>query len=354
MAPHTSKNVVIIGSGIAGLTTAKLLCENGIKATIVEKSSVLGGHTRKWSCKATSQCQVCNRCSLDDVMAALENYGVQYLTESELGSVVRDTAGYLRGVKISTSGSEVAEEIPSDALALCVGFETYDPSEKLLWGYGALDGVMTLADLDFVLDQQRLNDLGNGSEQTKIAFFQCVGSRDKSVGANYCSQYCCKAALRSAVKLKSEKPQWSVAIFYIDLQVSGKYASSLLGRATESGIELAQGVPGEIFLDENKKLAVNIEKNGTNAREQFDKIILSVGQRPSASTAILSQITGVGLNEHGFFESRTIFDPNRTCAQGVYLAGACGAPMDIETTILNASAAASDIISDLSGIHKGA
>lgn len=348
MSSQTNKSAVIVGSGMAGLTTAKLLSQNGFDVSVIEASSKLGGHVSDWSCKATTECQVCYCCSLSDLTAALDELPVKFITNCELDSVIRNEDGSIAWVDILENETKNIRRLPANALVLATGFDTFNPSGKILWGYGTMQGVMTLPELDEIMRHEKLSDIENPGAVTKIAFFQCVGSRDKSIGANYCSQYCCKTALRNAIKIKMDRPNWAVSVFYIDLQLAGKYASSLLENAKRLGIELAQGVPGEINPEDNGKLGVIREKNGLNVREDFDRIILSVGIRPGSSSVRLSEITGVGLDQHGFLQKVSEIDPCRTPAKGVYVAGTCSGPMDIETTALHAAAAASSIIQDLS------
>lgn len=352
MSSSINKSAVVVGSGIAGLTTAMLLSQNGLNVTILERSSKIGGHVSDWSCKATTECQVCHCCSISDLTSNIHESPVNLIMNCELDQVLRSSNGSMSGVKVVDNETKTTQQIPANALVLSTGFETFDPTQKLLWGYGAMPGVMTLAELDQIMLEDRLTELVDGTENTRIAFFQCIGSRDKSIEANYCSQYCCKAALRSAVKIKSEKPGWDVSVFYIDLQVAGKYASTLLDSARRVGIDLSQGVPGEINQQADGKLSVLRERDGKNIQEEFDRIILSVGMRPNSSSASLSRITGVGLDQHGFFKKRDELDPNRTSVDGVYVAGTCCGPMDIESSARSAAAAASSVIQDLSSYLK--
>ncbi len=352
MSSKINKSAVIIGSGVAGLTTAKLLGLNGFDVTVVETSSKIGGHVSDWSCKATTECQVCHCCSISDVIADVNELPIRFLPNCELESVTRDSAGAITEINVFQNTTGTISQIQTNALVLSTGFDIYNPAEKILWGYGTMNGVMTLQELDELMRNDRLDELGSLEEIRRIAFFQCVGSRDKSTGANYCSQYCCKTALRNAIKIKMERPEWRLSVFYIDLQVNGKYASTLLGNAQELEIVLAQGVPGEIEPTPDGKLGVIREKDGLNVREEFDRVILSTGIRPASSSARLSEITGVGLDEHGFFQKLNSLDPCRTSVSGVYLSGACSGPMDIETTSQNAAATASNIIHDLSGCKK--
>ncbi len=345
-----SKSVVILGGGIAGLAVAKALSDNGLDCTIVEKQESPGGRVRDWACMATERCLRCFCCTVEDL---LEDVGsaprVRVLTGTELSSVVV-SGGRIRrvGVKNFRGGSETM--LDSEALVIATGFEPYDPSEKLFWGYGRLDGVVTLNELDaFVRNDDLAAFAGPAQRTLKIAFFQCVGSRDSSIGAGYCSQYCCKAALRMALRLLKEQPQWEITVFYIDLQIAGRFAASLLAEAGERGIRLVQGVPGEILPGADNMLEVIREDAGRNVRESFHRIVLSVGQRPSSAARTIASLVGLEVDDFGFLPARSSLDSSRSALEGVYLAGTCTGPKDIEETLIHCGQTASAVICDLSG-----
>ena len=187
MSDHNNGQVVIVGGGIAGLATAKLLSENGIPFAIVERSYKLGGHTKDWACMATDNCNRCHSCAVFDYedFVTSSPHG-EILLRHELFSVTRSTSG-LRSVGIRCVDSGAERELPATALVLAVGFEPFDPIEKGFWGYGTVEGVMTLSDLNRLMRLDDLNKLrpDNGGP-LNLAFFQCVGSRDKTIGADYC------------------------------------------------------------------------------------------------------------------------------------------------------------------------
>ncbi len=180
-----------------------------------------------------------------------------------------------------------------------------------------------------------------------MAFFQCVGSRDAVSGANYCSIYCCTAALRMALKLVHECPGVQPTIYYIDLQVANKYSGELLKQIKEKNVQLRQGVPGEIVTSTENSLEVIVEHDGKNVRECFDRIVLSIGQRPRSETSSLAQTLGLVINDFGFLEPKSLLDSGRTATPGIYLAGTCSGPMDIEQTIEHAGQTAQAILADL-------
>jgi heterodisulfide reductase subunit A2 len=343
------KPVLIIGGGIAGLAVAKNLADSGIACAIVEREPQLGGHARQWACMATNACQRCSCCLVEDLVRDVRaSDKARVMTGWNLASI----AGSLElGRQVCLTEVGTGQEVTSEAQALvfAVGFEPYNPAEKLLWGHGRFDGVFTLAEVDALMRGEQLSHFAAPESGVKIAFFQCVGSRDAGSGANYCSQYCCKAALRMALKLVHECPGSEVTIFYIDLQLAGKYAGELLQQAEQAKVGLCQGVPGEIVQGADGSLEVIVEDQGQNTREQFDRVVLSIGQRPSADISSQAEATGVALNEFGFVGTVSALDTSRTATPGIYVAGTCGGPKDIAQTLEHAGQTAAAVLADLRG-----
>ncbi|MDQ1240335.1 MAG: heterodisulfide reductase subunit, partial [Thermodesulfobacteriota bacterium] len=195
-----NKRVIIVGGGVAGLAVAEALDENGLSSVIIEKQETLGGHVQNWACMATDRCLGCFCCTVDDLIhKVLSSERITHQTGYELSQIIRNESKISKvGVRSLRDGTE--RLVDASALVVAVGFEPFDPSNKVFWGYGRLRGVMTLSDLNQIMMRDSIaQEMGNGNHPLHIAFFQCVGSRDTTVGANYCSQHCCKASLRMAV-----------------------------------------------------------------------------------------------------------------------------------------------------------
>lgn len=343
------KPIVVLGGGVAGLTVSKILAGNKIPCVIVERDYRLGGNAGNWACMATDQCLRCSACLSEDLVREIRGLSnVEVLTSWQLSAFSNSDA---TPMQIALKSTETSEEkrLQASGVVIATGFEPYDPQDKLLLGYGKHESVYTLSDLDSLIKRDVLADFMRGQDKLKAAFFQCVGSRDLSDGANYCSHYCCAGALRMALKLVHEYPGVEATIFYIDLQLAGKYAPELLKQAEDKNIKLRQGVPGEILFPEAGPEVV-VEHDGRNVRESFDRIILSVGQRPSKSTQMLAGQLGLSENQFGFVDQAEASDPCRTSIPAVYLAGTCAGPKDIRRTIEHAGRTASEILVD---IQKG-
>jgi heterodisulfide reductase subunit A2 len=348
MSHLTDKNVVIIGGGVAGLAVAKSLANNGISSTIVERDDRLGGRVRQWACMATDRCLRCFACIVQDLVDEVTSLPeVKILHECELASVER-SEGVIEKITVRSLNGGAERVLNADALVLATGFDPYDPSEKIFWGYGSSKGVLTLAEMDsYVRNDDLAGFAENVAEPLRVAFFQCIGSRDRSIGANYCSQYCCQAALRMALRLRHARPDWDITIFYIDLQIAGKLAGHLLADAADKSIRLVQGVPGEIVEGDEGILQVVREAGGRNVRESYHRVVLSVGQRPSDSSREMAALTGLSLDDFGFLAPSGLTDPSRTAAGGIYLAGTCAGPKGIEATLEHAGQATEAVIEDL-------
>ncbi len=347
MIESSEKPVIVIGGGPAGLNVAKGLADNGIASTILEKDSQLGGWTNKWPCLATDHCLRCFVCHVNDLREAVEESDyVKVILDSACSSVTEETGDFLVTYENLKTGAK--DSVGASRIAIATGFEPYDPTEKMFWGYGRLKGVHTLPELSQAIRRHDLSTfIGPNTDPLNIAFFQCIGSRDRSINANYCSQYCCKTALKAALKLLSLFPDWNVTIFYIDLQIAGKMADQLMDEAVSKGVRLVQGVPGEITQAEDDKLEIVIEENGRNTKERFDNIILSVGQRPRKFTPFDSYCMEIKSNESGYFMAADQLAPWASNINGAYLAGSCEAPMDLETTLLQSGQATLAIIKDI-------
>ena len=236
------------------------------------------------------------------------------------------------------------QELGVDAIIVATGFDVFDARVKGSLGYGRYPNVLTGLDLEQVFAREGyLKLLANAKEPKNIAFIQCVGSRD--TGHGYCSQVCCKYAMKLAGLIKYQNPDTRVTIFYIDLQTAGKGFAQFYEKYRES-IRFVRGVPVEVLQTPSGELEVKFEDlcQGKVCRDSFDLVVLSVGISPGKSTWDLARTLSINLADDGFFEAKDLLRPNETNVDGILLAGSCQSPKDIPDSIAHGIAAASKVM----------
>jgi len=231
------------------------------------------------------------------------------------------------------------------AVILSAGFEAFNPEGLEAYKPGHPDVVTALQ------FERLLNASGpfhghlqtsKGEEPKKIAFIQCVGSRNLRLDKKYCSSVCCMYAVKQAVIAKEHDPEIDCAIFNIDIRAFGKGFEEFYQRAkNEKEVRFIRSRPSGVEADPLKgTLSIPYEDvDGRIAHEEFDMVILSIGIGASESGKELALIAGVELNEAGFVRT-SIESPMSTCRPGVFAAGAVQGPKDIPDTIAQASGAA--------------
>ncbi len=239
------------------------------------------------------------------------------------------------------------ETFTVDTIIVATGFDVFDATQMKQFGFGKYSNVITAPQLERIIAAAGsgviLKALGK-----RIAFVQCVGSRDEQVGNNYCSRICCMFATKLARLLKRTDPTREIYIFYIDLRAYGKGFEEYYRLAQESGIKYIRGKVAQIIEDpETKKVTVIAEDtlNRQIIKAEFDQVVLSTGIVPSPTTTKIAEMLGLATSPDGFLqEAHPKFRPVDTLIDGVFLAGCCQGPKDIPDTVAQASAAASRAI----------
>ncbi|MFZ5643952.1 MAG: FAD-dependent oxidoreductase [Bacillota bacterium] len=238
-------------------------------------------------------------------------------------------------------------EFEVGAVVLCPGFETFDASKLSYYGYGEYPNVVTSLEFERILSasgpfQGHLIRPFDHKEPKKIAWIQCVGSRNTRENKDYCSSVCCMYAVKEAVIAKEHcKYPLETTIFYMDMRTYGKGFEKYYNRAkNESGVRFVRSRIYSIdqLDDEDKTLSIRYsDENGNIHNEEYDLVVLSVGMTPSRSAIMLAGEMGVDLNKNGFAEPLPLTGIS-TNRQGIYVAGSFASPMDIPETVMQASA----------------
>jgi len=255
-----------------------------------------------------------------------------------------------KAVAYDQQDSEATLKVGSIILAL--GFEPFDARLKSEYGYGRYPNVVTSIEFERILSASgpygglvlRPSD---GDIPKKIAFIQCVGSRDYKLGNNYCSAACCMYGMKEAVIAKEHTPtRLDATIFYMDLRAYGKEFDAYYNRAKEEwGIRFVRSRVASITEDPfTGNLFVHYVEDEKPKTEEFDMVVLSIGMQPPENVEKIAKILGIELNKYKFCETKT-FSPLETSKPGVFVCGAFSAPKDIPESVAQASGAAAKAMS---------
>ena len=329
----TDKRVVVIGGGVAGLSAAKDLARLGAEVVLVEKSDALGGHAAGFGCKAADRCVKCGACAVEEAIREVEAApGIEIRRLSTVTDVYRNG----RYTLTLTPADGSTDAIEADAVVLAAGFKPYDPREKP-YGYKTFPNVVTNLELEAMIrGTDRVTRPSDGGPPDKVAFFQCVGSRDAKLGHLWCSQVCCASALRMARWIRSRRPETEIAFFYIDVQTFGKDFESFY-RSARDEIQLIRTLPADLYpAAEDGLKAVYFDPETGKPREAvFDLVVLSIGLLPAADNPLLSTLLNAPLTEDGFMAGP---------ADGVFPAGTATGPMSIPDAIQSAEKTVRDVV----------
>jgi len=232
------------------------------------------------------------------------------------------------------------------AIIVAPGFEEFDPRLKSMYGYGRYDNVVSSIEFERMLSASgpyggKSVRPSDGTIPWRIAFVQCVGSRDALVGNNYCSSACCMYAIKESVIAMEHTPGIKCTIFFMDMRAFGKEFDAYYNRAAEEyGVRFIRSRVSSVHeIPETKDLIVRHVEEETPKDEEFDLVVLSVGMRPPKRAEELATVLGIKLNKYNFCATET-FSPVETSRPGIYVCGAFAAPKDIPESVAQASGAA--------------
>jgi len=239
-------------------------------------------------------------------------------------------------------------ELEVGAVVLTPGFEAFDGARRGEFGFGHAQNVVTNVQFERILSasgptQGHIVRPSDGKTPKRIAFIQCVGSRDTGCGNDYCSSVCCMAATKEAILAKEHEPDLDVTIFFLDIRAFGKDFDRYYERAkNEKNIRYVRSFISRTFeMPDSKNLQLTyFGPDRKLVEEEFDMIVLSLALEPSSVLRDQAQNIGVGLNKWGFAETAEL-NPLETTRPGVFVGGTFQEPKDIPDTVMQASAAAS-------------
>jgi heterodisulfide reductase subunit A2 len=243
--------------------------------------------------------------------------------------------------------AEEITELEVGSVVLTPGFEAFDATRRGEFGFGFAPNVLTNVQFERLLSAAgptagHIRRPSDGKAPKRLAFIQCIGSRDTGCDNDYCSSVCCMAATKEAILAKEHEPGLDVTIFFLDLRAFGKDFDRYCERAQKQlGVRYVRSFVSRTYeMPGTKNLRlIYAGSEMKQVEEEFDMIVLSLGLEPSATLQEQAQRMGVVLNRWGFAQTDELC-PMDTTRPGIFVGGAFQEPKDIPDTVMQASAAA--------------
>lgn len=327
--------ILVVGGGVAGIQSSLDLARTGHQVYLVEKKKQLGGNLLNLNRVFPSDENA------DSVVATLieelkSQSNITIHVNSALKQIQKGTETFEATVEVG--GKESTLQV--DAVVVATGLLPYDPTEKSEYGYSKFVNVITSLDLEKMMKQGKLEKPSDSKRPQSITFVQCVGFRD--VKANkYCSCFCCTSTVKNALLIKKSHPDTEITVMYMDIRTPNLY-ENLYSEARENGVRFIRARPAEIF-EKKDKLAINFEDTLTDkvSSLESDLVVLATGGTPPPETKLLSQRLNLSVDEAGFIEVSD--NLTKTTSNRVFVVGAACGPRDIDWSLSQAGAAASQI-----------
>ena len=249
---------------------------------------------------------------------------------------------------INFEDQEKRYDLNVGSVILSAGSQAYDPGTHDVYGYHRTPNVMTSLEFERLLSSSgpTQGHLLRPSDQrvpAKIAWLQCVGSRDvHNGGKGYCSSVCCTYAIKEAMLAVEHSNGLDAAVFYIDIRTYGKDFEKYYHRGRdEAGIRFVKSrVSGVTPVGDTGNLLIRyVDPEGKRVEEQFDMVVLSVGLGISPETVALAHRVGIDLDPYDFAKTDP-FKPVASSKPGIFVSGTFEGPKDIPSSVVEASAAA--------------
>jgi len=364
---NLSKNVLVVGGGLAGITAANEAAKTGYDVFLVEKNDSLGG----WMARLYKQTPTkppytdMEEPLIKDLIKEIrQNSKVKIYTSSIVEKI--DGAPGLFDVTVKQNGN--VETFRAGAIVSAAGTIPYDATKIEHLGFGKYPNVVTNYMIEELASKGTIVRPSDRKPAKTVAFILCAGQRDEN-HLPYCSATCCVESLKQAKYIRNQYPDSKVYIFYRDMRTPGHYEYFYKGIQNDPGVFLTKGDVKSITEDENKNLNIDVENTllGEKIRVNADLVVLATGMVPVSALGeevlppgvkpgdefipyvmIETDILNLEYRQggeapvliYGYSDSNFICFPYETRRTGIYAAGSVRAPMDIPSTIEDATGAA--------------
>jgi heterodisulfide reductase subunit A-like polyferredoxin len=255
-----------------------------------------------------------------------------------------ECARYCQPKAIAYEMKEEILEFDVGAIIVATGFDPFDPKLKPEFGYGVYPNVLHGIEMERLCSASgptKGDILIQGKKPKEIVFIHCVGSRDKSVGNEYCSRVCCMYTAKQAHLVRDKIPGAHITVLYMDVRAFGKGFEEFYERVQKEEIIYRRANPSEVYK-RNGKLVVRAEDTllGEPIELEADLVVLASGLIPRKEDEIMKKMLGMESSPDRFYAEAPGLDPILTGVEGIFLAGCAQGPKDIPDTVAQASGAA--------------
>ncbi|MFH2050753.1 MAG: hydrogenase iron-sulfur subunit [bacterium] len=395
--PHieeTSKDIMVVGGGMAGMTAAKAVADAGYKVHLVEKEAELGGWANKFSKAFPKQppYEIPVEIGKDDLIKSVtSNDNITVHTST----VVKKTAGQ-PGLFDVTLQNGTQESLKVGSIILASGWKPYDTNKLGKWGYGVSPDVITNIELEDMYKKGEIKRPSNGKPVESIVFLQCAGSRDQD-HLPYCSAVCCRVSLKQVKYVRENYPDAKIYVIYKDVRSPQQFEQFYAAVQNDEAVFFTKGELQSVTKEGDGQLKIDVSETllGDDICIKADMVVLATGLVPSTKVedagVVAEPVEGEVVEEkpeegktedgkkaaagaeigarilnltyrqgtdlptfkYGFPDSHFICFPYETRRTGIYAAGAVRAPMDFGSAMSDAYGAALKAIQAVESIARG-
>ncbi|MGD0254412.1 MAG: FAD-dependent oxidoreductase [Acidimicrobiales bacterium] len=341
-------STLVLGGGVTGMHVATALAELGFSSMLVEKNPQLGGLVPRLS----RTFPFFDDDGFSDGAEFAGQIEAEMSARPEVDVRLETILTSVKGgfPEFQVTFSDDSHETVS-TIVVATGFEPFNPSELEEYGYSRYPNVVTAPELEWSLNPRgptggELIRPSDGKHVDRLAIVFCVGSRNRRIGAPFCSRICCSYSTKQALTVLDQNPAAEITCFYTDIRTYDRGFEEMYSLAQERGIRYIRGrvsgckeLPGgDIVVRAENTL---IQKIFSSA---FDMVSLSTGMRPCKDVEQLARLLSIGRAPDGFFASRAWFHhPHDSTREGVFVAGCAMGMKPIRNCIVDGSAVAARI-----------
>jgi quinone-modifying oxidoreductase subunit QmoB len=398
---ETSRDIMIVGGGMTGLTAARAAADAGYHVILVEKEKQLGGWSTKFP-KVFPKRPPYKELSDPGQKELIEAVEHHDNITTHKSTVVEKTSGQPGKFNVILSGNgSQKSELTVGSIILASGWKPYDAKKLTHLGYCTTPDIITNVQMEEMAASGEIKRPSDGKPIDSIAFIQCAGSRDQD-HLPYCSSVCCRVSLKQVLYVREKYPDAKIYIIYKDIRSPAQYELFYANVQDDDGIFLTKGEIAGVSRDDDGGIVIDVEETllDEDIRVKADMVVLATGMVPTtkvenfdealkeliekeaekaaepekkaATTAdgkkeascaepgakILNltyrQGTDLPTLKYGYPDSHFICFPYETRRTGIYAAGAVRAPMDFDTGINDAYGAAMKAIQAVEAVARGA